>query len=42
MDEIIEKAKADGTLIIIASHITEDLDALCDEIIEVEEGKLVD
>ena len=40
--DILKRLKADGTLIIIASHITEDLDALCDEIIEVEEGKLVD
>ena len=39
--DILKRLKADGTLIIIASHITEDLDALCDEIIEVEEGKLV-
>ena len=39
--DILKRLKADGTLIIIAIHITEDSDALCDEIIEVEEGKLV-
>ncbi len=39
--EVLKKLKDEGSLIIIASHINEDLNALCDEIIEVEEGRLV-
>ena len=33
--------KKQGTLIIIASHNRDDLSTLCDEIIEIDKGKIV-
>ncbi len=39
--EILSNMKNNGSLIIIASHNKEDLEVLCDEIIEIYEGKIV-
>ena len=38
---LLKKYKDDGKLIIITSHHSEDIDILCDEIIFIEEGKLI-
>lgn len=38
---LLKKYKDDGKLIIITSHHSEDIDVLCDEIIFIEEGKLI-
>ena len=35
------KEKEDGKLIIMASHNSADIEALCDEVYEMDEGKLV-
>lgn len=37
---ILVEMKEKGTLIIIASHNKEDLDALCDEFIDICDGKI--
>lgn len=39
--KLLLNAKDNGTLIIIASHNKEDLSLLCDEIIEISEGKII-
>lgn len=38
---LLKKYKDDGKLIIITSHHSKDIDILCDEIIFIEEGKLI-
>ena len=38
---LLKEYKDDGKLIIITSHHSEDIDVLCDEIIFIEEGKLI-
>lgn len=40
--EVIKKLKDEGSLIIIASHINEELDGVCDEIIEIENGRVLE
>ena len=39
--KILLNAKDNGTLIIIASHNKDDLSLLCDEIIEISDGKII-
>ena len=38
--ELLLKMKEQGKLIILASHNREDIDVLCDEVFEVEKGKI--
>lgn len=38
--ELLLKKKGQGKLIILASHNREDIDVLCDEVFEVEKGKI--
>lgn len=39
---ILEEEKAKGTTVVMASHINEDLDHLCDRILEMDEGKILE
>ena len=39
--EVIKKLKYEGSLIIIASHINEELNGVCDDIIEIENGRIL-
>ena len=39
--EVIKKLKYEGSLIIIASHINEELNGVCDDIIEIEHGRIL-
>ena len=39
--ELFKKYKEEGKLIIITSHHSEDIDILCDEIISMEDGKII-
>ncbi len=39
--EVIKKLKDEGSLIIIASHINEELNGVCDDIIEIENGRVL-
>ena len=41
MRDFFMKEKEDGKLIIMASHNSADIEALCDEVYEMDEGKLV-
>ena len=38
--ELFIKKKKEGSLIVIASHNKEDLEILCDEIIEIDQGEI--
>ena len=40
MRELFLSFKKEGKLIILASHNREDIDVLCDEVYEMENGKL--
>ena len=40
MRELFLRMKKEGKLIILASHNREDIDVLCDEVYEMENGKL--
>ena len=40
MRELFEQRKNEGKLIILASHNREDIDVLCDEVYEMENGVL--
>ena len=39
--EVIKKLKDEGSLIINASHINEELNGVCDDIIEIENGRVL-
>ena len=39
--EVIKKLRDEGSLIIIASHINEELNGVCDDIIEIENGRIL-
>ena len=38
--EVLKQLRNEGSTVIIASHYTEDIDALCDEIYEMDQGKI--
>ena len=40
MRELFLELKQQGTLMILASHNKDDIDILCDEVYEMEKGKL--